>query len=189
MKGLIRTTVAAIVTLSVPAGSAIAAKHAADPCKFQKTIRQGGTSISIDVPEGEPCGLGTFFLTILPKKGDPQTLKADRDGMLTEALLVELNGAAPQEIVVVAKGVDAAAYGSITMFESVDGKYVEHRIPRLSGDAAAGYAGRDTFIVKDGAIEREFPLYAPAAEGSEPQPTGEMRKLRYDLKSNSWVAR
>lgn len=190
MKRITRTALVALVTLTIPAGAAMAAKAAPDPCKFQKTIRSGGSSISIDVPEGEPCGLGTFFLTIMPKKGDPQALKADRDGMLTDALVVELNGAAPLEIVVVAKGVDAAAYGSITIFESVDGKYVERRVARLSGDAAAGYAGRDTFIVKDGLIERDFPVYAPAAEpGGDPQPTGEKKALRYDFAANSWIAR
>lgn len=189
MTQLTRTTLAAIVALAIPTASALAAKAAPDPCKFQKTMRQGGVEISIDIPEGEPCGLGTFFLTIVPKKGDPQTLKADRDGMLTEAMLVELSGAAPMEIVVVAKGVDSAAYGSIVLFETVDGRYVERRVPRLSGDLAAGYAGRDSFSVKNGAVEREFPLFAAPADGGEPQPTGETRKLAYDFAANAWVAR
>jgi len=190
MKAIARTTLVALLTLSIPAGAAYAAKAAPDPCKFQKTMRQGSTEISIDIPAGEPCGLGTFFLTIVPKKGNPQTLQADRDGMLIDAMFVELNGAAPQEIVVVAKGVDAAAYGSIAIFESVDGRYVQHRVARLSGEAANGYAGRDTFVVKDGLIERDFPLYAPAADpNGEPQPTGEKKALRYDFASNSWVAR
>jgi len=190
MNAIARATLAALVTLSVPAGSALAGKAAPDPCKFQKTIWQGSTEISIDIPGDEPCGLGTFFLTIVPKKDNPQTLQADRDGMLIDAMVVELNGAAPKEIVVVAKGVDAAEYGSITVFESIDGRYVQHRVARLSGDAAKGYAGRDTFVVKDGLIERDFPVYSPASEpNAQPQPTGEKRSLRYDFAANSWVAR
>ncbi|MFA6955925.1 MAG: hypothetical protein WC538_08645 [Thermoanaerobaculia bacterium] len=190
MKGIARTTLAALLMFSIPAGSVLAAKAPPDPCKFQKTVRQGANEISIDIPEGEPCGLGTFFLTILPKKGNPQTLKAARDGMLIDVVLAELNGAAPQEIVVVAKGVDAAAYGSIAIFESIDDHWAQHRVARLSGDAANGYAGRDAFIVKDGVIERDFPVYAPAAEPTgEPQPTGEKKSLRYDFASNSWIAR
>jgi hypothetical protein len=188
--GSCRTALVAILALSLPALSASAAKASPDPCKFQKTIKQGGTSISIDIPAGEPCGLGTFFLTIVPKKGDPQTLKADRDGLIIDAMLVELNGAAPLEIVVLAKGDDAAAYGSVTIFEVVDGKYVERRVKRLSGPLAEGYAGRDTFVVKDGVLERDFPLYAPAAEPEgAPTPTGETRRLRYDLATETWVPR
>ncbi|MBI2213381.1 MAG: hypothetical protein HYU52_07020 [Acidobacteria bacterium] len=190
MTRTIRTTLLILAVLAIPAPSRVEAKSAPDPCKFQKTIKDGGSSISIDVPAGEPCGLGTVFVTIIPKKGDPQTLRADRDGMITDASLVELNGALPPEIVIVAKGIDAAAYGSITIFEAVDGHYVERRVPRLTGDAAAGYAGRDTFVIKDGLIERDFPVYAPASEaGGEPQATGETRALRYDFGSDSWVAR
>lgn len=190
MKGIARTTLAALLTLSIPTGAAFAAKAAPDPCKFQKTIKQGGTEISIDVPEEEPCGLGTMFLTIAPRKGDPQALKSDRDGMIVDAMLVELNGAPPLEIVVIEKGVDLAEYGSIAIFESIDGHYVERRVARLTGEVANGYAGRDTFVVKNGLIERDFPVYAPAAEpGGEPQPTGEKRALRYDFAANSWIAR
>lgn len=190
MKGFVLATVVAFLTLSIPAGSLFAAKATPDPCKYQRTIRQGGTEFSIDVPEGEPCGLGTMFLTIVPKKGDPQTLQADRDGMIVDVQFAELSGAAPPEIIVIEKGTDAAAYGAITIFESIDGHYVEHRVARLSGEAANGYAGRDTFVVKDGFIERDFPVYAPATEaGEEPQPTGASKALQYDFASNSWVAR
>ncbi len=183
-------TVLVLLALTLLAGSALAAKAPADPCKFQRTIDKGGISISIDIPADEPCGLGTFFLTIVPKKGDPQALKVDRDGMLTDAMVVELSGAAPAEIVVIEKGTDALALGAITIFESIDGHYAERRVARLAVDAAAGYAGRDLFVVKDGVIEREFPVYAPSAEpGGEPQPTGETRKLKYDFAGDKWVAR
>lgn len=180
---------AAVLAATLVAGAALAAKAPADPCKFQKTIKQAGTEISIDIPADEPCGLGTFFMTILPRKGDPQTLKANRDGMLIDAFTAELSGNAPVEIVVVAKGDGAAAYGAISIFESVDGKYVEKQVVPLRGAEAAGYAGRDLFTVKDGVLIRQFPAYTPPAEpGGEPQPTGETRTLKYDFTANRWAA-
>ena len=186
---LTRIATAAGVTLAmIVAEGALAAKAPADPCKFQKMIKQNGFEISIDVPAGEPCGLGTFFMTILPRKGNPLTLKANRDGMLVDAFVVELSGAAPSEIVVVAKGDGEAAYGTITIFESVDGHYVQKQVARLGDAEAEGYAGRDTFAVKDGAIMRKFPVFtAPAEPGGEPQPTATERTLKYDFTGNHWV--
>ncbi|MGK2858091.1 MAG: hypothetical protein ACSLFQ_12890 [Thermoanaerobaculia bacterium] len=186
---MISKVAAAALATTLVAGAALGAKAPADPCKFQKTIKQGGAEISIDIPAGEPCGLGTFFMTILPRTGDPQTLKANRDGMLIDAFTVELTGKAPIEIVVVAKGDGVAAYGTISLFESVDGKYVEKDVVPLRGPEAQGYAGRDTFTTKDGTIIRQFPLFVPAAEaGAEPQPTGDTRTLKYDFAGNRWVA-
>lgn len=180
---------AAALAATLVAGTALAAKAPADPCKFQKTIKQAGTEISIDIPADEPCGLGTFFMTILPRNGDPQTLKANRDGMLIDAFTAELSGSAPIEIVVLAKGDGAYAYGAISIFESVEGKYVEKHVVPLRGEEAAGYAGHDLFSVKDGVVIRQFPVYAPPAEpGGEPQPTGETRTLKYDFAANRWAA-
>ncbi|MCM2317159.1 MAG: hypothetical protein NDJ92_18590 [Thermoanaerobaculia bacterium] len=185
---LISKVAAAALSVTLGAGAALAAKAPADPCKFQKTIKQGGTEISIDIPADEPCGLGTFFMTIVPRKGDPQTLKANRDGMLIDAYTVELSGAAPPEIVVLAKGDGAAAYGAITIFESVEGRYVEKQVAPLRGPEAEGYAGRDVFTTKNGVIIRQFPLFAPPAEpGAEPQATGETRTLTYDFAGNRWT--
>lgn len=185
---MISKVVAATLSVTLVAGAALAAKAPADPCKFQKTIKQGGAEISIDIPADEPCGLGTFFMTIVPRKGDPQTLKANRDGILVDAFAVELSGAAPPEIVVVAKGDGSAAYGAISIFESVDGRYVERHVAKLRGPEAEGYAGRDLFTTKDGAIIRQFPLFAPPVEpGAEPQATGDTRTLKYDFAANRWT--
>lgn len=186
---MISKVAVATLAATLAAGAALAAKAPADPCKFQKTIKQGGAEISIDIPADEPCGLGTFFMTIVPRKGDPQTLKANRDGILIDAFTVELSGAAPPEIVVVAKGDGVAAYGAISIFESVDGHYVERHVVPLRGEEASGYAGHDLFTVKDGVVIRQFPVYSPPAEpGGEPQPTGETRTLKYDFTANRWTA-
>jgi hypothetical protein len=185
---MISKVAAAAFAATLIAGAALAAKAPADPCKFQKTIKQRGTEISIDVPAGEPCGLGTFFMTLVPRKGEVQTLKANRDGRLVDAFLVELSGGAPEEIVVVAMGDGASGYGTVTIFESVEGRYVEKLVAGLGEQEASGYAGRDTFSVKNGALMREFPLFAPPAEeGAEPLPTGETRTLKYDYAGNAWV--
>jgi len=112
------------------------------------------------------------------------TTTGDLDGAIIDVFNTDMDLDGNPEILIEANGKDTTNYTHIYAFEFTYGKAEKLDFPRLTQQQRQGYRGGDNFYVKDGKLEREFPIYT--GTGQAAKPSGQKRELEYGMRNNEF---
>ena len=112
-------------------------------------------------------------------------LEVNRDGLVTDAWMTDLNRDGAFEIVVATIQLDGNV-GTVDIHEWRDFRFDSKKTADLVSAQRAGYRGNDQFTVIDGELRRSYPVFA--VQGGGPVPTGEMANFRYRYTTGDWAA-
>ena len=107
-----------------------------------------------------------------------------RDGGIENVWISDFNNNGDLEIIVNTRNAGSGGSGNIDRYELSNNQLIEKPI-ELTKHTGYGYMGKDRFSIKNGKLNREFPLYN---EGDSMfRPTGGRKILDYDLKKEKWI--
>jgi len=112
------------------------------------------------------------------------TTTGDLDGAIIDVFNTDMDLDGNPEILIQTKSNDTLYYTHIFAFEFTNGKAEKLDFPKLTEQQKQGYRGNDSFYVKDGKLEREFPIYT--GSGKTAKPTGQKRQLEYGMRNNEF---
>jgi hypothetical protein len=113
-------------------------------------------------------------------------LEVNRDGLVTDAWMTDLDRDGAFEIVVATVELGGANVGTVDIHEWRDFRFDSTKTSDLVSAQRTGYRGNDQFKVVDGELRRSYPVFA--IQGGSPVPTGETAKFRYLYATGVWEA-
>lgn len=108
----------------------------------------------------------------------------EADGTITGLEVEDLNADGYPEVYVYVTSAGSGSYGSLIAYASNRNRSITPiYLPPLEDDPAAakGYMGHDRFVVGEGALVRNFPIYKDGDTNAAP--TGGTRQLQYHLQA------
>jgi hypothetical protein len=137
------------------------------------------------IPTDEPRSIGTYRAEVNWPDGTTDRLRAERDGMITDVWLADLESDGTLELIVALSSAGSGSYGSVHVFQHREGDFVPLALADLGDDERAGYMGHDVFTVEAGRLYRTFPGYAEGDPNAAP--SGGRVRLRYSFDENGWI--
>ncbi|GAB2473272.1 hypothetical protein GCM10011375_26410 [Hymenobacter qilianensis] len=141
---------------------------------FNKTLSKN--NFTADITSSTPS-----ILNLTARRAERQ-IAAIHDsvaGVITEAVITDLNLNELPEILIFVRGVGANPLGQVYGFEFAEQEWERFQLPTLPPEAASGYQGFDLFRIADNYLMRTFPVFLPT--DSPTLPTGGQRTIRYTL--------
>lgn len=162
---------------------------ATEPVSFTKDLTQGTSRFEIRTTGAS----AQRQLTIRSYRGAALTsdpVRLDINGAVREAVTGDLNGNGKPEIYVFTDA--ATANGGFYGYEFTDRGYTPITGPgMITGVAAVGYAGKDTYTLSNNMLSRTFPITSGTASATAAEPaaaTPTSRTITYKLDpSGKWV--
>lgn len=115
------------------------------------------------------------------------TTTGDLDGSIVDVYNTDMDLDGNPEILIQVKTNDTVNYTTIYAFEFNGNRAQKLDFPKLTKKERTGYRGGDNFYVKDGKLEREFPIFE--GSGSAAKPGRQKRVLEYGLYNNSFTVK
>jgi hypothetical protein len=149
---------------------------------FTREVTQGNSRFEVRTT-GESA---QRQLTIRAYRGsalsaDP--VRLDINGAVRDAVSADLNGNGQPELYIFTD--NAAANGGFYGYEFGQRGYTPVSSPgMITGTAATGYSGKDTYIISNGMLSRSFPIStgtASATDATTPATTAGSRTITYKL--------
>jgi Periplasmic lysozyme inhibitor of I-type lysozyme len=109
---------------------------------------------------------------------------AEADGTITGVEVEDLNADGYPEVYVYVTSAGSGSYGSLIAYASNRNRSISPiSLPPLEDDAGAakGYMGHDRFVVGEGSLVRNFPIYKDGDTNAAP--TGGTRQIQYRLQA------
>jgi hypothetical protein len=109
---------------------------------------------------------------------------AESDGTITGVEVEDLNADGYPEVYVYVTSAGSGSYGSLIAYASNRNRSISPiSLPPLEDDAGAakGYMGHDRFVVGEGSLVRNFPIYKDGDTNAAP--TGGTRQIQYRLQA------
>jgi hypothetical protein len=110
--------------------------------------------------------------------------QVEADGTITGVEVEDLNADGYPEVYVYVTSAGSGSYGSLIAYASNRNRSISPiSLPPLENDpeAARGYMGHDRFVVGEGALVRNFPIYKEGDTNAAP--TGSTRQIQYRLQA------
>jgi len=158
---------------------------AASPCAFDRTLTNGETTVRVSVPPDQACSIGTVEFVASFPGGVPATFSHERDGTVTDAWLLDLDGNGALDVAVATRAAGSGSYGYVVIYELAGGMFQEKRLTPLTDDQRKNYRGSDHFEVVEGVLHRSFPLYGK--DDPLAAPSGGTALYRYAFDKGRWV--
>lgn len=165
---------------------ACAAVEAAGPQAH--SFLAGGLNIVVASVESEFSEARAYQVVVSDELRTLSRLEVNRDGVIADAWMTDLDGDGAFEIVVATGLLDGDDRGAVDIHEWQDGRFSSTAVARLPADERAAYRGNDQFSVENHQLWWAFPLFdAPDADGNA-VPSGRMARFRYDYGANRWLS-
>jgi hypothetical protein len=148
-------------------------------------VTRGGVTADVAVPVGESRSVGTYRVLVTTSDGRSQSFAAERDGMIGDVWLSDLDGDDGLELLVWMSSAGSGSYGSVHVYRADGGVYVPRHIAPLSEEQREGYMGHDLFQVRGGRLVRSFPTYAPGDPNAAP--SGDTLSFAYSFADETWT--
>ncbi len=147
--------------------------------------QHAGVRARVSIPIEEPRSIGTYRAEVEWPDGTRDLIQAERDGMVSNVWLVDLDSNGDQELVVVMSSAGSGAYGSVHVYERRDSSFGRLGLASLSDEQRVGYMGHDVFFIEAGCLFRSYPVYLEGDPNSTP--TGGEDVFWYSLADTVWV--
>ncbi|WP_022822900.1 hypothetical protein [Hymenobacter norwichensis] len=150
---------------------------AATPVSFRKELNEGDHRFVL-----QTTGEGTQRqLEMRVEKAGKELATSTQaiEGTVSDAVTTNLNDDKFPELLVFVTDAGSGSYGQLIGYEFLNQGRRTLTLPELSGPAAQGYQGHDTFKVEGQQVVRSFPIYLDA----DPNccPSGGQRIVHYKL--------
>lgn len=152
------------------------------------TFQTAGLSIVVASSESEFSELRTYQVVVSDDLRTLSRLEVNRDGVISDAWMADLDRDGAIEIVVATGLLDGDDRGSVDIHEWQDGRFASTAVAKLPVEARASYRGNDQFSLVDGQLWRAFPLFSTPDGDGNAVPTGRMARFRYDYVANRWLS-
>lgn len=155
---------------------------AADPGTWR--FEKGGLSIVVVAKYSDYSNERSYQIVVGNALRPLARLEVNRDGLVTDAWLTDLDRDGAFEIVVATGQLDGAIASAVDVHEWQEFRFASSRTAELSADQRVGYQGNDQFEVKNDRLRRAYPVFA----GAEPArtPTGKMAHFEYRYAEDRW---
>lgn len=155
----------------------------ATPVSFRKELREGDHRFVL-----QTTGEGSQRQMELRVEKNGQELATNKqavEGTVEDAFATNLNNDDSPELLVFITDAGSGSYGQLIGYEFGKQGRRALSLPELSGAAAKGYQGHDTFKVEGQEVVRTFPIYLDA----DPNccPSGGQRAVQYKLPTGGTV--
>ncbi|HEX8426074.1 PliI family lysozyme inhibitor of I-type lysozyme [Hymenobacter sp.] len=155
----------------------------ATPISFRKELREGDHRFVL-----QTIGEGSKRQMELRVEKNGQEVATNTqavEGTVEDAVATNLNNDDSPELLVFITDAGSGSYGQLMGYEFGNQGRRTLSLPDLSGAAAKGYQGHDTFRVEGQQVVRSFPVYLDA----DPNccPSGGQRLVQYKLPAGSTV--
>lgn len=150
---------------------------AATPVSFRKEVNEGDHRFVLQTT-GE--GVQRQLELRVEKNGKELATNTQLvEGTVSDAVATNLNDDKYPELLVFISDAGSGSYGQLIGYEFLNQGRRTLSLPELSGPAAQGYQGHDTFKVEGKQVVRSFPIYLDA----DPNccPSGGQRIVHYEL--------
>ena len=157
---------------------------------FQRAMTLQGVRFVVEATgEGSQQQLTITATTTSGKGRTIPVIRETVNGQVVGAEVADLNGNGTPEIYVYVQGEGSGSYGELVAYVLIQGRLSPISLQELSGPAAKGYMGHDSFSVVEGCLVRRFPIYKSGDTNAKA--TGGLRQICYKLKSGEagWILR
>jgi hypothetical protein len=113
-------------------------------------------------------------------------LEVNRDGLVTDAWITDLDADGAFEIIVATAQIDGGAGGGIDIHEWHEYRFESISAAGLDAAAQASYRGHDRFQVENGRLIREFPLFSVNTGDANAIPSGGIARFEYEASTHNW---
>lgn len=152
------------------------------------SFRSGVLSIVVAGVESEFSEARAYQVVVSDELRPLSRLEVNRDGVITDVWMTDLDGDGAFEIVVATGLLDGADRGAVDIHEWQDGRFNSTAVAGLPADDRMAYRGNDQFSVENHQLRWAFPLFdAPDSDGKA-VPSGQMARFRYDYGANRWLS-
>tara|TARA_Y100000588_G_scaffold213968_1_gene227902 strand:+ start:861 stop:1379 length:519 start_codon:yes stop_codon:yes gene_type:complete len=114
-------------------------------------------------------------------------LEVNRDGLVTDAWLTDLDQDGMFEVVVATGQLSGAEAGAVDVHEWQEFRFVSSRPKQLTTTELVGYQGNDQYTIAGGRLQRSYPMFNET-DGMW-VPTGLMARFEYQYPEDRWEAR
>jgi hypothetical protein len=149
-----------------------------------KTWMYQGCKLHVTVGTKEAASIGTYLVTVVAPTGKRDTVRMDRDGVLTGAWSVDVDGDGKFEVIVATQSAGSGSYGKVGILTWTGDKLKKRTTPELNAGQMKGYMGHDMFEVRRNSLYRVIPTFAQK-DNDPARPTG-LRTLRLNLSKFRW---
>lgn len=149
------------------------------------TFRRGELVVDVVGKEAEFDETRAYQIVVRDELRTLARLEVNRDGLVTDVWLTDLDGDGAFEIVVATAQLGGADIGAADVHEWRDFRFDSTKTAPLSAEQAATYRGNDQFTLVDGGLRRSYPEFIERTGGVVP--SGKMVELEYRYGDNRWV--
>jgi len=170
---------AAVLTL---ASASLYAEESGPSRPFFGQMVLQGVTFQVESPNDSSINPVTVRAMVDGKTFAEEGMEAD--GTITGLEVEDLNADGYPEVYVYVTSAGSGSYGSLIAYASNRNRSITPiYLPPLEDDPAAakGYMGHDRFVVGEGALVRNFPIYKDGDTNAAP--TGGTRQLQYHLQA------
>jgi hypothetical protein len=174
---------AAVSTAVLTLASAVLSAEEGGPSRpfFAQMVLQG---VTFQVESPNDSSINPVAVRALAGEEPFAEEGAEADGAITGVEVEDLNADGYPEVYVYVTSAGSGSYGSLIAYASNRNRSISPiYLPPLEDDpdAAKGYMGHDRFVVGEGALVRNFPIYKEGDTNAAP--TGGTRQIQYRLRA------
>ncbi|MFT4560672.1 MAG: hypothetical protein ACI9BW_000406 [Gammaproteobacteria bacterium] len=140
--------------------------------------------ISVTISDAEYDDKRSYQVAVANELRTISRLDVNRDGLVTNVWLTDLDKDGDFEIVVSISQLDGSNIGAADIHEWNGFQFDSTRVARLSSAQATGYQGYDQFEIAKGYLTRSFPKFE--YKDDKWTPSGKMSKFEYQFKEHRW---
>lgn len=151
-----------------------------------RTFQAAGLTIAVTRSDSAFSDSRAYQVVVSDELRTLSRLEVNRDGVIANAWLTDLDHDGAFEIVVATALLEGEDRGAVDIHEWRGGRFVSTAVARLPAGDREGYHGNDQFSVHDGRLLRAFPVFTTSDDDKNPVPTGQMARFHYDADGGRW---
>lgn len=150
-------------------------------------FKQDGLTVVVVGKEAEYGEVRSYQIVVNDELRTLVRLEVNRDGLVTDAWLTDLDSDGLFEIVVATGQLAGADVGAVDVHEWQEFRFVSSKPKQLTTSELVGYNGNDQYTIAGGRLQRSYPMFS-VADGVR-VPTGSMARFEYQYPEDRWEAR
>ncbi|TDJ69295.1 MAG: hypothetical protein E2O35_01545 [Proteobacteria bacterium] len=143
-----------------------------------------GLNIQVVAKDAEIDEERTYQVVVSEGVRTLSRLEVNRDGLVTDAWITDMDGDGAFEIVVATAQLGGEDIGAVDVHEWHDFRFDSTRPAKLAREQLIGYRGNDQFSIVNGQLRRAHPLFVD--RDGIVVPSGKMAIFEYDYEENHW---
>ena len=150
-------------------------------------FQQDGLMVAVLVKDTDYDDKRSYQVVVTDELHTLARLEVNRDGLVTDAWLTDLDDDGMFEIVVATGQLAGADVSAVDVHEWRDFRFVSSKPAKLTTTESVGYHGNDQYTIAGGRLLRSYPMFSES-DGVQ-VPTGTLARFEYHYAEDRWEAR